>query len=174
MVRGESQAPESDELETMPAPRIGLAGYDPRDPAGTFHTIEPATPPARRSPARALRWPLRIALVWFANLAALAFAGLIVTAVGSSDPVAYVTWATAFAVANVAAGRYGGPFTAVVSLVALPLALDVAMVWLMTVAVPPPHDADPWSIVRAAAVLWLVNLPLRPLLRSRSVRQPRS
>lgn len=177
MVGGEPRTGETgepEELEALPAPRIGLASYDLRDPAGTFQTIEPAPPPVRRGAAHMLRWPLRIALVWFVDLAALAFAGVIVTSVGSGDPVAYVTWATVFAVANVAASRYGGPFTAVVSLVALPLALNTALVWLMTVVAPPAHDADAWSIVLAAAVMWLVNLPLRPLLRSRTARRPRS
>jgi hypothetical protein len=173
MVGGDERtAAEADEPEVLPAPRIGLASYDLRDPAGTFQTIEPAPLPARRSPTRALLWTLRVALVWFANLGALAFAGLIATTVGGADPVAYVTWGTVFGVANVAAGRYGGPFTTVVSLVLLPLALDVALVWLMTVAVPPPHGTDPLSIVWAAGIMWLVNLPLRPLLRSRSARQP--
>lgn len=149
-------------------PIIGVAAYDVHDPYGTFRMIEPAPPPPRPAPARALLWPLRFLAAWLANLGALALAGLVVTNVGPGDSSAYVTWATVFGVVNAAlrpaGGLWRGRWTSVLSLAVLPAAVNLLLVWLMTVVAPPFHAADLASIAKAATVMWLANLPLRPLV----------
>jgi uncharacterized membrane protein YvlD (DUF360 family) len=153
---------------TAPGPRIGLAAYDVRDPYGTFRTIEPAPRPPRPAPARALLWPLRLFAVWLANLGALAVAGLVLTNVGPGDSFAYVTWATVFGLVNAglrpAGGLWRGRYAPVLSLAGLPYAVNVLLVTLMIVVVPPFHTPDVLAIVEAAAVMWLANLVLRPLV----------
>lgn len=149
-------------------PRIGLATYDVHDPYGTFRPLEPVPPPPRPAPARALLWPLRLLLAWLANLGALAVAGLVFTNVGAGDSSAYVTWATVFGAVNAglrpAAGVLRGRYAPVVSLAVLPFAANVLLVWLMTVVAPPFHAPDAGSIAKAAAVMWLANLVIRPLI----------
>jgi hypothetical protein len=159
---------EREDASTTDGPRIGLASYEVHDPDGTFRPIEPVPPPPRPAPARALLWPLRLLLAWFANLGALAVAGLVLTNVGPADSFAYVTWATVFGAANACLGAaallWRGRYGAVASLVALPIAVNVILVWLMTVVAPSFHAPEVASIGKAAAVMWLANLPLRPLI----------
>jgi hypothetical protein len=154
---------------TDPAgPLIGLASYDGRDPEGTFRAIEPVRLPRNLPRRRSWPWPVLVLGVWFANLVALAVAGLIVTNVGADDPFAYVLWATVYAVVNASmgpvAGLTHGPLARVASLVAVPFAVNVVLVWLMTVVVPPLHTTEALSIAKTAAIMWLVNLPPRLLI----------
>jgi len=58
--------------------------------------------------------------------------------------------------------------------VATLLAVDVAMVWLMTVFTQPFHSPDLAAIAKAGVVMWLANLPLGVLyLRRRGPTSPR-
>jgi uncharacterized membrane protein YvlD (DUF360 family) len=152
-------------------PRVGLATFDVSDPDATFRPIEPVRPAPGRRPVRALLWPLRFPAVWFVNLVALAAAGLIVTSVGPGDPVAYLMWAAMFGLVNAylrPAARLGrGPLAPIVSAAVLPFAVNVVLVWLMTLIAPPFHAPDLTSIAKAAIIMWLVNLPLRLLIRPR-------
>jgi hypothetical protein len=157
-------------------PRVGMGSFDLSDPAATFRPIEPVRPAPRLRPVRALLRPLRFLAVWFANLVALAAAGLIVTSVGPGDPVAYVMWAAAFALVNASLGPavrlWRSPFAPIASATAVPLVLNIVLVWLMTVIAPPFHAPDLASISKAATVMWLVNLPLRLLIRRPSRPAP--
>jgi len=156
---------------------VGLASFDLNDPDATFRPIEPfRPPPPDRGPVRALLWPLRLLVLWLVNLAALAVAGLLVTNVGAGDPFAYVAWALVFGLVNAclrpATRPWRSPLAPIVSGTALPFAVDILLVWLMTVTAPPFHAPDLGSIARAATVMWLVNLPLRLLVRRRVERAP--
>src|SRR5689334_364971 len=77
-------------------PRVGLASYELRDPEATFRLIEPFRPRPEPRPPGAGTWALRALLVWAVNLVALAGAGLLLTAVGPTDPFAYVAWGAVF------------------------------------------------------------------------------
>jgi hypothetical protein len=158
------------EPPTSDGPRIGLATCDASDPIGTFRLLEPVPPPPPRpGPVSALAWPLRVLLAWLVNLGALVVAGMLLTSVGPTDPLAYAGWSVAIGVVNVAvwlAGRrWPGVLAPAVSLAALPFLASVLTVWLMTVLTPPAHAPGLTSIGRAAIVLWLANLPLRLVLR---------
>ena len=150
--------------------RVGLATFDASDPDATFRPIEPFQPPPSRGRRRAARWALWLFVGWLVNLTALVTAGLIVTSVGADDPFAYVAWAAVFGLVNSClplASRLGrGPRAAIVS-AALPLAVNVVMVWLMTAVAPPFHAPGVAAIAKAAVLMWLANLPLRILIRRR-------
>jgi putative membrane protein len=154
-------------------PRVGLATFDASDPDATFRPIEPFQPPHSRERRRAAWWALWLFVGWLVNLAALVTAGLIVTSVGADDPFAYVAWAAVFGLVNARlplASRLGrAPRAAIVSAV-LSLAVNVVMVWLMTAVAPPFHAPGVAAIAKAAALMWLANLPLRLLIRRRPTR----
>jgi uncharacterized membrane protein YvlD (DUF360 family) len=152
-------------------PRVGLATFDASDPDATFRPIEPFQPPASPGRRRAAWCALWLFVGWLVNLAALVIAGLIVTSLGADDPFAYVAWAAVFGLVNAClplTSRLGrGPRAAIVS-AALPLAVNVVMVWLMTAVAPPLHAPGVAAIAKAAALMWLANLPLRLLIRRRA------
>jgi hypothetical protein len=160
---------ERDTIETPSTPdgpRVGLASYELRDPEATFRIIEPFRPrPAPRAPGPG-SWALRFLLAWAVNLVALAFAGLLLTAVGPNDPFAYVAWAAVFAAVNaslpVYAGRRPSPRHLLVAVAAL-LVVNLALVWLMTVLARPFHSPDLAAYAKAAAAMWAANLPLGAL-----------
>jgi hypothetical protein len=152
-------------------PRVGLASYDVRDPETTFRPIEPwrRAPLPRR--AGVAGWVLGGLFLWSVNLAALAVAGLLVTSVGASDPVAYVAWAAIFALVNasclVAARLAGFRFGLLLAAAAGLLVVDVALIWLMTVVVRPFNTPVLPDIAKAGVVMWMANLPLAVLYRGR-------
>jgi hypothetical protein len=163
---------EGREDPTTPAGRkVGLATFDLNDPYATFEPIEPVRPPRPR-PFRIWLWPVRVLAVWLVNLVALAAAGLVVTTVGTTDPLAYVTWATVFGAVNASglvAGRlWRGLAPAAALATAIPFLVNLVLVWLMTVTAPPFHSPNLPAIAKAAAVMWLVNLPLRLLFPRRA------
>jgi hypothetical protein len=171
------------ERETVPAegapvpggPRVGLASYHPSDPEATFRVIEPYRPAPAPRRAGFGTWSLRLVLTWSVNLVALAAAGLVVTNVGAYDPFAYVAWAAVFGLANaavpVSATRGRRRSAALVAALVL-LGVDVVLVWLMTVFARPFHGADLAAIAKAAAVMWLANLPLAVLYLNRRAAAP--
>lgn len=151
-------------------PRVGLATFDVSDPDATFQPIEPFQPPPTHGRRRAAWWALFLFVGWLVNLAALVTAGLIVTSVGADDPFAYVAWAAVFGAVNAClplAFRLGRGLRAAIVSAALALAVNVVMVWLMTAVAPPFHAPGVAAIAKAAALMWLANLPLRLLLRRR-------
>lgn len=152
-------------------PRVGLATFDASDPDATFRPIEHFPAPPSPGPGRSAWWALWPLAGWLVNLAALVTAGVIVTSVGADDPFAYVAWAAIFGMVNASLrppSRLGrGPHAAIVS-AALSLAVNLVMVWLMTATAPPFHAPDVAAMAKAAAVMWLANLPLRLLIRRRS------
>jgi hypothetical protein len=161
-------------------PRVGLASYELRDPEATFRPIEPF----RRGPAPRRAglgtWSLRILLTWSVNLVALAGAGIIVTNVGPYDPSAYVAWAAVFGLVNastpVSARLFGRSMVALLTAAVL-LAVDVALVWLMTVVARPFHSPDLVALAKVGVVMWVANLPLAVWYLRRGVpaarREPR-
>ena len=155
---------------------VGLATFDVRDPDATFRLVEPVPPPPPRpGAARLLVWPLRLLAAWVLNLVALATAGLVLTDVGSSDPLPYVVWAALFGLVNVLL-RFlvrlrRGRLALVLSAVVLPFLVNVLLLWLMTVTAPPFHAVDLTGVGEAALVMWLANLLLRPVLSRRSPSQ---
>src|SRR5215472_17579807 len=156
-------------------PRVGLASYDLRDPEATFRVIERYRPRAAPRGAGFGTWSLRALLTWSVNLVALAVAGLIVTTVGTYDPVAYVAWAVVFGAVNTAtpvAARLVRRPRAVLLTAAVLLVADVVLVWIMTVFAQPFHSAGVGEIVKAGAVMWLANLPLGALYLSWPARPP--
>jgi hypothetical protein len=160
---------------TQEGPVVGLAAYDPSDPEGTFRPIEPPPPPAREpGPVRALAWPLRVLGAWLVNLAAMAAAGLLLTAVSPADPLAFVGWAAVFGLVNFVArlvARLWRPPLAGIAAAGLPLLATLAAVPLMLAISPPTHPVDLASIGKAAFVMWLANVPLRLLLPLPAARQ---
>lgn len=162
-------------LPTQDGPVVGLAAYDPSDPEGTFRPIEPPPPPPPEpGPVSALAWPLRVLGAWLANLTALAVAGLLLTATGPADPLAYVAWAVVFGLVNYSgrlmARLWRPPLTAIAG-AGLPLVGSLVTVLLMVAISPPAHATDLVSIGKAAFVMWLANLPLRLLLPLPAARQ---
>lgn len=151
-------------------PRVGLATFDASDPDATFRPVEPFQRPPSRGHRRAAWWALWLFVGWLVNLTALVTAGLIVTSVGADDPFAYVAWAVIFGLVNASlrpASKLGrGPHAAIVS-AAFSLAVNVVMVWLMTATAPPFHAPGVAAVAKAAAVMWLANLPIRLLIRRR-------
>lgn len=147
-------------------PRVGLASYELRDPEATFRVIEPFRPrPEPRAPGPGT-WALRGLLVWAVNLVALAGAGLLLTAVGPTDPFAYVAWGAVFGAVNaslpILARLVPRPRTVLLAAAGL-LVLDLALVWLMTLMARPFHSPDLAAYAKAGAVMWAVNLPLAVL-----------
>jgi hypothetical protein len=157
-------------------PRVGLASYELRDPEATFRVIEPYRPgPGPRGPGVGT-WTLRVLLTWAVNLGALGAAGIILTVVGTYDPVAYVGWAVVFGVVNAstpAVARLVRRSRAVLLTAAALLAVDVVLVWLMTVLAQPFHSPSLAAIAEAGAVMWLANLPLGVLYVRRGPTSPR-
>jgi hypothetical protein len=158
-------------------PRVGLASYDLRDPEATFRLIEPyRIAPGPRGAGVGTR-ALRALLTWSVNLLALAAAGLILTTVGTYDPVTYVGWAVVFGAVNAstpAVARLVRRSRAGLITTGALLAVDVVLVWLMTVFARPFHSPDLVAIAKAGAVMWLANLPLGALyLRRRGPTSPR-
>src|SRR5215472_13988809 len=168
----ERETVRTDRAPDEDGPRVGLASYDLRDPEATFRLIEPYRPgPTPRGPGVGT-WTLRVLLTWSVNLAALAAAGLVLTTVGTYDPVAYVGWAVVFGAVNsttpAVARLVRRPRAVLLSAAAL-LVADVVLVWLMTALTQPFHSPDLVAIAKAGAVMWLANLPLGVLyLRRRS------
>lgn len=152
-------------------PRVGLASYDVRDPESTFRPIERWRPAPLPRRAGAGAWLAGGLVLYSANLLALAVAGLLVTTVGGSDPVAYVAWAAIFALVNasglVAARLAGRPLGRLLAAAAALLVLDVALTWLMTVVVRPFNTPALPDIAKAGLIMWVVNLPLGVLYRGR-------
>jgi hypothetical protein len=144
-------------------PRVGLASYDLHDPEATFRLIEPFRPAPAGRRAGFGTWSLGVLLTWTVNLLALAAAGLVVTNVGPYDPSAYVAWAAVFGLVNastwIAARLLRRPRAAFPAAAAL-LAVDVVLVWLMTVLARPFHSPDLPALAKAGAIMWLANLPL--------------
>jgi hypothetical protein len=151
-------------------PRVGLASYELRDPEATFRIIEPFRPRPEPRPPGPGSWLLRFLLVYAVNLVALAGAGLLLTAVGPSDPFAYAAWAVVFAAANASPpvlARLVPRPRAVLVAAAFLLVVDVALVWLMTLLVRPFHSPDLAAYAKAGAAMWVANLPLAALYLKR-------
>jgi hypothetical protein len=151
-------------------PRVGLASYDARDPEATFRPIEPFRPPPPSGRARVVVVPLLVLGTWLVNLGALAFAGLVFTAVGADDPFTYVAWSAIFALANAGghlASRRAQGARAALAAAALLVLVNVVLVSLMMRVAPPSHQQDLAAIARAALVMWAVNLPVRLLAGTR-------
>jgi hypothetical protein len=175
---------------------VGLASYDARDPEATFRPIEPPRPVRvpRRPPA--VVWPLLVVVAWVGEIVALVAAGMLVTAVGATDPLVYVEWGAGFGATSAALyllARFRGPLAARLRLprrrlafdrlpgwgrdlaglagfALLALVTDVALIWTMTMIAPPSHAIGPFDVARAGAVMWIANLPLGMLLQRRPGR----
>lgn len=155
---------------TTDGPRVGLASYESSDPEATFEIIEPSRPQlAPRAPGLGT-WLLRGLLVWAVNFVALLAAGLVVTAVGGTDPLQYVAWAVVFGLVNAAlplSARLLRRLPKVLAVGADLLVVDVLLIWLMTVVARPFHSPDLPAIAKAGAVMWAANVPLLVLFLGR-------
>ena len=156
-------------------PKVGMASYEPSDPEATFRFIERARPqPVSRPPGFASH-ARRLLIVWAANLVALLGAGLVLTAVGATDPFQYVAWAAVFGLLNATLPpsiRLLKRPPLVLAAAAGLVVADVLLVWLMTVLARPFHSADLFDFAKAGAVMWAANLPFTVLSLTRGDRAP--